>query len=332
MSPQGEEYPLQLSGEGSPSGTSRLLMLEEDEQSFTFVNIPQAPVPSLLRDFSAPVKLRHTWSANDLAVLMAHDSDSFMRWEAAQLLAQGEILSNVEWRANGVSMEVDGGLIDAIRMLLENSGFDLALVAEAIMLPGEDYLAEQMDIVDVDGIHTARKFVKTTLAGELEYLFQERYVSLDNSAVYDKSPASIARRSLKNTCLSYLLETRGGVALAEAQLAASDNMTDTLAALHGLVWAGASSAAAALSTFEQRWINDALVMDKWFAIQASKPGEATIDVVRTLMEHPAFSITNPNKVRSLIGAFAMANPTGFHAADGAAYRFHADRVIELDSL
>jgi len=332
LSPQGEEYPLQLSGEGSPSGTSRLLMLEEDEQSFTFVNIPQAPVPSLLRDYSAPVKLRHTWSANDLAVLMAHDSDSFMRWEAAQLLAQGEILSNVERCANGVSMEVDRGLIDAFRMLLENSGFDPALVAEAITLPGEDYLAEQMELVDVDGIHAARTFVKTTLATELKNLFQEKYLLLDNGAVYDKSPASIARRSLKNTCLSYLLETRGGVALAEAQLAASDNMTDTLAALHGLVWAGSSSAAAALSAFEQRWIDDALVMDKWFAIQASKPGEATIEVVRTLMEHPAFSITNPNKVRSLIGAFSMANPTGFHAANGAAYRFHADRVIELDSL
>ncbi|MCH8056315.1 MAG: aminopeptidase N [Proteobacteria bacterium] len=332
LSPQGEEYPLQLSGEDSPSGTSRLLMLEEDEQSFTFVNIPQAPVPSLLRDFSAPVKLRHTWSANDLAVLMAHDSDSFMRWEAAQLLAQGEILSNVERCANGVSMEVDRGLIDAFRMLLENSGFDPALVAEAITLPGEDYLAEQMELVDVDGIHAARTFVKTTLATELKSLFQEKYVLLDNGAVYDKSPASIARRSLKNTCLSYLLQTRGGVALAEAQLAASDNMTDTLAALHGLVWAGTSSAAAALSAFEQRWIDDALVMDKWFAIQASKPGEATIEVVRTLMEHPAFSITNPNKVRSLIGAFSMANPTGFHAANGAAYRFHADRVIELDSL
>ena len=332
LSRQGEEYPLQLSGEDLPSGTSRLLVLEEEEQSFTFVNIPQAPVPSLLRDYSAPVKLHYTWSANDLAVLMAHDSDSFMRWEAAQLLAQSEILSNVERCANDVSLDVDSGLIDAFRKLLENSGSDPAMVSVAIMLPGEDYLAEQMDIVDVDGIHTARKFVKTTLASELENLFQERYVSLHNSAVYDKSPASIARRSLKNTCLSYLLETRGGVALAEAQLAASDNMTDTLAALNGLVWAGASSAAAALSAFEQRWINDALVMDKWFAIQASKPGEATIDVVRTLMEHPAFSITNPNKVRSLIGAFAMANPTGFHAADGAAYRFHADRVIELDSL
>jgi aminopeptidase N len=332
LSPAGEEYPLQLSGEDSPSGTSRLLLLEEDKQSFTFENIPHMPIPSLLRDYSAPVKLRYTWSANELAVLMAHDSDSFMRWEAAQLLAQGEILSNVKRRANGSSMDVDRGLVEAFRTLLEDTGSDPALVTEAIMLPDEDYLAEQMDIVDVDGIHAARTFVKSTLASELFKLFQRRYVSLDNGAVYDKSPASIARRSLKNTCLSYLLETSSGEALAEAQLAASDNMTDTLAALNGLVRAGAPSAAAALSAFETRWKDDALVMDKWFAIQASRPGEKTIEVVRTLMEHPAFSITNPNKVRSLIGTFSMANPTGFHAADGSAYRFHADRVIELDSL
>jgi aminopeptidase N len=332
LSPAGEEYPLQLSGEDSPSGTSRLLLLEEDKQSFTFENIPHMPVPSLLRDYSAPVKLRYTWSANELAVLMAHDSDSFMRWEAAQLLAQGEILSNVKRRANGSSMDVDRGLVEAFRTLLEDTGSDPALVTEAIMLPDEDYLAEQMDIVDVDGIHAARTFVKSTLASELFKLFQRRYVSLDNGAVYDKSPASIARRSLKNTCLSYLLETSSGEALAEAQLAASDNMTDTLAALNGLVRAGAPSAAAALSAFEKRWKDDALVMDKWFAIQASRPGEKTVEVVRTLMEHPAFSITNPNKVRSLIGTFSMANPTGFHAADGSAYRFHADRVIELDSL
>jgi aminopeptidase N len=332
LSPAGEEYPLQLSGENSPSGTSRLLILEEDQQSFTFENIPQMPVPSLLRDFSAPVKLHYAWSVNDLAVLMACDTDPFMRWEAAQLLAQAEILSNVERRANGHSMAVGRGLIEAFGSLLDDTSSDLALVAETMTLPGEDYLAEQMDTVDVDGIHAARTFVKSTLARELKQRFRFRYASLDGSAAYDKSPASMARRCLKNTCLSYLLETGDGEALADAQLAASENMTDTLAALRSLVWAGAASAAAALSDFEQRWKDNALVMDKWFAIQATKPGAETIEVVRALMEHPAFSMTNPNKVRSLIGAFSMANPTGFHAADGAAYRFHADRVIELDAL
>ena len=253
LSPEGEEYPLQLIGEDKPSGTSRLLLLEEHNQSFTFVGIPQLPVPSLLRNFSAPIKLCYDWPANDLAVLMAHDSDSFMRWEAAQLLAQGQILSNVDRIRHGVPMDVDQCLVEAFRKLLEDSRADSALVAEAMMLPGEDYLAEQMDIVDVDGIHAARKFVKSTLAAELKDLFQQRYESLDHAEVYSKSPVSIARRGLKNVCLSYLLETKCGEALAEAQLAASDNMTDTLAALHGLVWAGASSAPAALSAFEQRW-------------------------------------------------------------------------------
>lgn len=332
LSPDGEEYALQLSGEESPSGISRLLVLDESEQSFTFENIPSKPVPSLLREFSAPVKLNYVWSDKDLAVLMAHDSDSFMRWEAAQLLAQGEILSNVKRHGNAAPMDVGLGLVDAYRVLLEDSESDPALVAEAIILPGEDYLGEQMDIVDVDGIHAARNYVKTTLATELQDLFLQRYGSLADGAVYDKSPASMAGRRLKNTCLSYLLETGAGVALADAQLGASDNMTDTLAALRGLVWAGARSAASALSAFEQRWKDDALVMDKWFAIQASRPGKETIEVVRALMKHPAFSITNPNKVRSLIGAFSMANPTGFHRVDGAGYRFHADRVIELEAL
>ena len=332
LSPDGEEYPLQLLDEDSPSGLSSLLLLEEEEQSFTFENIPQKPVPSLLRDFSAPVKLHYDWSANDLAVLMAHDSDAFMRWEAAQLLAQGEILSNVKRLGSGAAMEVDPGLTDAFRTLLQDDATDPALVTEAIMLPGEDYLAEQMSVVDVDGIHAAREFVKKSLATELQSLLLQRYEDLDDGSAYDKSHSSMARRSLKNACLSYLLETGGGVALAEAQLAASDNMTDTLAALRGLVWTGAPSAAASLSDFEQRWQNDALVMDKWFAIQASRPGKGTIEVVRALMDHPAFSITNPNKVRSLIGVFSMANPTGFNVADGSGYRFHADRVIELDAL
>ncbi len=142
----------------------------------------------------------------------------------------------------------------------------------------------------------------------------------------------MARRSLKNTCLSYLLETPRGEALAVAQLDASDNMTDSLAAIQGLVWHGSAVATRALAAFEDRWGEDALVMDKWFTMQAVVPGRETLDTVCKLMEHPAFSITNPNKVRALISVFAMLNPTGFHAADGAGYAFVADRVIELDSL
>jgi aminopeptidase N len=200
------------------------------------------------------------------------------------------------------------------------------------MLPDEDYLAQQMQVIDVDGIHAARQFVKSGLAAGLLEDLQARYEQCACQTPYDKSPDSMARRSLRNACLSYLLLTPGGIELAHTQLADSDNMTDTLAALQGLVRAAAPGAAAALSAFEERWRDDALVMDKWFMIQACVPGAATVARVRELMEHPAFSLTNPNKVRSLLGAFSTMNPTGFHANNGEGYRLHADQVIRLNAL
>jgi aminopeptidase N len=199
-------------------------------------------------------------------------------------------------------------------------------------LPDEDYLAEQMEVVDVDGIHAARKFIKRGLASALKTLFAERYSELNDGQPYQKSSKAMAGRALKNTCLSYLVETDAGESLATAQLESSDNMTDTLAAIKGLVLMESSKAGAALSEFESKWKADALVMDKWFMMQAIKPGPNTVNSVKELMQHPAFSIQNPNKVRSLIGVFSMLNPTGFHAADGSGYAFHADRVIELDRL
>ncbi len=332
VSQSGKEYPLRLPGENSASGTSRLLLLEKKSQSFTFTHIPDEPVPSLLRGFSAPVKLHYPWSVNDLTVLMAHDSDTFVRWEAAQLLAQGEILRNQKIRAKGGEMLLDQGLPDAFKALLEDQVTDPALLAEAMILPGEDYLAEQMDLIDIDGIHAARCHVKRGLVNALQPLFRARYEELATAEPYDQSSGSMARRSLKNVCLSYLQETADGTELAEEQLGKSDNMTDTLAALRGLVWVDSEAAGPALKAFEELWKDDALVMDKWFAIQASKPGGETVKTVRELLEHDAFSINNPNKVRSLIGTFAMMNPTGFHVIDGSGYSLLADQVIALDAL
>ena len=332
LSASGAELPLQLAGEDAPGPASRVLLLEQDAQSFTFVGIHANPVPSLLRGFSAPVKFEYPYTSNELAVLMAHDSDAFVRWEAAQLLAQREVLGNVERYAAGRDLQVAQQLVEAFRAVLTDEVSDPALIAEALLLPDEDYLAQQMKVIDVDGIHAARQFVKSELAAALADLFESRYRDCSVATAYDKSPASMARRSLRNVCLSYLLLTPGGFDLAEKQLAGSDNMTDTLAALQGLVRAGAPGAASALRTFESRWRKDALVMDKWFAIQACVPGDATVKRVRQLMEHPAFSITNPNKVRSLLGVFSTANPTGFHAGSGAGYRLHADQVIRLNAL
>ncbi|MDT8319258.1 MAG: aminopeptidase N [Xanthomonadales bacterium] len=332
LSSAGQELPLRLEGQQDVSPDAGLLLLEECEQRFVFADIPEEPVPSLLRNFSAPVKFEFAWSTADLALLMAHDSDSFMRWEAAQLLAQRQILANCERYAAGSTMRLEPALVEAFSQLLADTGSDPALLAEAMTLPGEEYLGGQLEIIDVDAVHAARKFVKSELANRLADAFRACYDALDGNQPHAKSPRSMARRSLKNTCLSYLLETPAGHRLAEAQLDVSDNMTDTLAALKGLAWSGAPAAKRALEAFEQQWQDDALVMDKWFSIQASVPGAPTVERVRELLGHPRFSITNPNKVRSLIGVFSMLNPTGFHAADGSGYRLHADQVLILNGL
>ncbi len=332
LTADGEELSLQLESETGAIKGTRLLVLEADEQVYKFINVPERPVPSLFRDFSAPVKVFYDYSPGQLAVLIAHDSDAFVRWDAAQRMAERAILEQCQCYANDQEMRLESSLLKAFQGILLDRQADPALLAEAMALPDEDYLAEQMEVVDVDGIHAARDFIRKELANGLKALFADRYGELNDGQAYDKSPKAMAGRALKNVCLSYLAETDAGESLVAAQLKASDNMTDTLAAIKGLVLMDSPLAEPALAEFETRWKADALVMDKWFTMQAAKPGPDTVNKVKGLMQHPAFSIQNPNKVRSLIGVFAMLNPTGFHTADGSGYAFHADRVIELDAL
>jgi len=327
----GAELPTRLDTGEVVEGT-RLLVLQDEEQRFTFIDVAEKPVPSLFRDYSAPVKILYDYTPSQLATLIAHDSDAFVRWDAAQRMAERAILELCDRHVNGQELMLDSSLLKAFRGILSDRAADPALLAEAMVLPDEDYLAEQMEVVDVDGIHLARRFIKKGLAGGLAPLFAKRYAELNDGLAYQKSSESMARRALKNVCLSYLGETGMGESLAAAQLESSDNMTDTLAAIGSLVQMESPKAAVALSDFECRWKNDALVMDKWFGIQAMQPGAETLETVKDLMRHPAFSIQNPNKVRSLLGVFSMLNPTGFHRSDGAGYEFHADRVIELDRL
>jgi len=327
----GRELPTQLETGDRKEGT-RLLVMEDEEQQYTFVDVAKKPVPSLFRDYSAPVKISYDYTPAQLAILIAHDSDAFVRWNAAQRMAESAILELCERHSQGQELTLDASLLKAFRGILTDRAADPALLAEAMVLPDEEYLAEQMEVVDVDGIHAARRFIKRELAGSLEALFAERYTELNDGRAYQKTSQEMARRALKNTCLAYLVETGKGESLATAQLESSDNMTDSLAAIKGLVQMKSPKAAVALSAFESKWKNDALVMDKWFSIQAMQPGAETLGTVKALMQHPAFSIQNPNKVRSLLGVYSMLNPTGFHRTDGAGYAFHADRVIELDRL
>ncbi len=327
----GRSLPLRLAGEDAARGTTRVLMLEEAEQTFVFEDVAEPPVPSLLRDFSAPVKVHYDFSADALAVLIASDPDPFTRWEAAQRLSQAAILEQVGRFGRSEAMELSEPLVRAFRGLLNDDSADPALVAESLALPDEDYLAEQSGRVDVDAIHSAREFVRRRLALALEQEFMKAYQRFDDGRDYDKAPQAMAGRALKGVALSYLALTPAGASLARRQLAASDNMTDSLAAMRALVLNDLPGASEALADFEARWQGDALVMDKWFVMQAVKPGHATVKQVKTLTGHPEFSLRNPNKVRALIGAFAMLNPTGFHAPDGSGYRFVADQVISLNA-
>jgi aminopeptidase N len=332
LSASGEQIPLQLQGEASASGTSRILQLDKAQHEFVFENVSTEPVPALLRDFSAPVKLHYDYSAAQLAVLMQHDPDAFVRWQAAQELAEKALLENVRRLAAGEELQLDPNLEAAFRALLENQQTDPALLAEAMYLPAEDYLGERMAVVDVDGIHAARQFTRKALAMQLRELFRAVYDRLNHGAPYDNSASAMAGRSLKNVCLSYLVEIDGGDQLALQQFNTCDNMTDSMSALVAMVYSGSELAAGVLQQFEQRWADEALVMDKWFSLQATQPGSDAVQRVERLRDHPAFSLGNPNRVRSVVGAFAMSNPTGFHVRSGAGYSWLADRVIELNRI
>ena len=331
IDPAGREMPLQLEGEErAHAAATRMLELQEREQQFRFIDVEQPPVPSLLRGLSAPVKVQYDYSAEELMFLMRYDSDDFNRWDAAQSLAQRIILGLV----NGAISKVPQGFIDAMAHVLEDRQSDKALLAEVLTLPSESYLGDLMATVDVAGIHAAREQVRQVLASALKDRLLAIYRQNREEGGYKIEHAAIARRALKNTCLGYLAQLDDDEArqLCLAQFSSGNNMTDVMAALTALTHSDGDERSEALAAFEARWRGDPLVMDKWFAVQAVSKRPKTLDEVKSLMRHPAFSMRNPNKVRSLIGAFCSANLIGFHKVDGSGYRFLADRVLELDPL
>ncbi|MCF6283454.1 MAG: aminopeptidase N [Candidatus Polarisedimenticolaceae bacterium] len=309
---------------------NQMLELTERESHFSFNGIEQKPVPSLLRGFTAPVKVSYDYSDDELMFLMRHDSDEFNRWEVAQTLAQRIILGMVD---NGLSA-LPQGFVDAIRAVLQDGESDKALLAEVLAMPSESYLGDQMAVVDVEGIHKAVEHVRSELARALKEPLLALYNENQEEGGFDIEQSSIARRALKNCCLGYLMQHDDADIQQRCfeQFSSATNMTDVMAALTLLSHQACDQRELALAAFEKQWADDPLVMDKWFAVQAISKRPEALDEVIKLMEHPAFSIKNPNKVRSLIGAFCSANLTGFHTADGRGYRFLADRVLELDRL
>ena len=335
---RGKELPLQLADESSPAATSRVLSVTESQQTFTFTGLTEQPLPSLLRGFSAPVKLHFAYSRDQLMFLMQHDSDGFNRWEAGQQLAVQVLQDLIGQHQRGEALVMDQRLVQALRSVLGNEQLDQAMVAEMLSLPGEAYLTEISDVADVEAIHAAREFARKQLADSLYDALWARYQAnreVSKTTPYVPQASHFARRALQNIALSYLMLTGKPEVLAAAleQFEHSDNMTERLTALAVLVNSPfEAEKAQALASFAEHFKDNPLVMDQWFSVQAGSTLPGGLKRVRELMEHPAFNIKNPNKVRALMGAFAGQNLINFHAADGSGYRFLADIVIQLNGL
>ena len=331
---RGRELPLHLAGEKSARGSQATLLVTGSENIFVFAGVPAKPVPSLLRGFSAPVILDYEYSDAELALLLEYDSDDFNRWEAGQRLFLRILIGLAHKAAANQPLAVPAGAVGAFRQVLIDPRLDAAFKTEALTLPSEAYLFEQMPEADPQAIHTARVFMRRTLAGKLKAELKKAYLANAVKGRYSPDPKSAGKRSLQGLALALLMELGEGSTrrLAAAGFENAANMTDRMNALGAVMLVDAPERAAALDAFYARFRDQALVVDKWLALQAGARGPHTLARVRALLDHEAFSIRNPNKVRALIGTFCAANPACFHAADGSGYRFWAERVVELDAI
>ncbi|HEX5057093.1 MAG TPA: aminopeptidase N [Gammaproteobacteria bacterium] len=304
------------------------------EQTFTFTDVPSKPVPSLLRGFSAPVKLRHDYSDHDLCLLMAHDSDSFNRWDAGQQYALRVLLRLLAARQSGQPVKVDDQFIAAFETTLRAEDADPGLVAEILTLPAERYIADQVESVDPQNIHQTRETLRGRLAATLGPLLRQRYDELRDDGPFSAEPEAMARRRLRNVCLDYLMQAgkTDAIELCLIQYRAARNMTDKLAAFAALCDVPGELRNDVIQDFHDQYRNDTLVLDKWFGIQALSRLPDTLERVKALQQHPAFSLKNPNKVRALIATFCLANPARFHDPSGKGYELLFDTIVALDRI
>ena len=333
----GCDMPLQLEGEESVGANTRVLELTDAQQTFRFVNVKEKPVPSLLRNFSAPVILRYDYSDEDLVFLMAHDSDPFNRWEAGQRFATLRMLDLIRQVQDGAVLDdlayPEAALCEAFRKILTDRSLDASFREVALTLPSETMLSEQVDVIDPQTIHAVRQFLRRRLAGALRDEWFSAYEESQTDGPYSPDAVSAGKRGFKNLALGYLIEVDDEEAhyCAQSQYDLASNMTDRVAALAALVNSSAPGREVALDHFYNEFKDEALVVDKWFSLQAMSR-TTDVGVVQKLMQHPAFTLKNPNRARSLIFSFCNGNPSAFHAADGSGYEFWADQVIALNAL
>jgi len=310
------------------------LDLTEQTQSFVFAQVSSQPTVSILRGFSAPVKLDMPRSLEEWAFLLQYDKDSFNRWEAGQELSSTVIFELIDAINQGKELVIPTVFMDSFEAILTQEWQDLSYLACLLILPTENYLAEQMAVIDVDAIHQAREFVKQQLATKFQQQFSDLYTVNHQGETGGLVAEAMERRKIKNVCLDYLsqLENTESYQRANVQFDNAKTMTDQIAALAAIVNSKNPEKESYLQQFYQQWQDEALVIDKWFTLQATSSQEGTIGCVQRLLQHTAFDLRNPNRVRSLVGAFSQANPKHFHAANGQGYHFLADQVIALNSL
>jgi len=326
----GHDLPLVLDGRPLDRG---VLELTEPSRSFVFAGIAELPIPSLNRGFSAPVKLSLPIAPDDLRFLAAHDSDSFNRWQAVQTLAMSLLTENVAALRRGAPARENDGLMAALGAILGDTELEPAFVALTLAPPSETDIAREIGRdVDPDAIYGARRHLRAAIGDGVGAALANTYRRMITPGPYQPDAESAGRRALKNICLGFLAATEDSqaIALAFAQYQSADNMTDRMAALEILALYDRPERARALEDFYARYADDPLIIDKWLALQAAIPEPATLERVRALTSHPAFSMANPNRVRSLIGSFAQVNHTQFNRLDGAGYSFVADIVLALD--
>ncbi len=331
---QGIEIPLQLQGEAIANETMRVLDITQASQEFVFIGITKKPIPSLLRGFSAPVKLHYAYTTEQLQHLLTHDADSFSRWEAGQLLAVRVLQGLIADVQAGRPLALDPAFIAIYRQLLQTQGLDQTYQAYLLLLPSQAYLADLMEKVDPLAIYQAHDFVMRQLGQQLRQDWLAVYMKAHSQQPYVYNTAESGKRTLKNTCLQYLLADADQQAQQSCieQYYQANNMTDKAAALANMVHIDSEERSKMIEDFYQHYRQDALVLDKWFTLQAISTLPNALTRVKTLLQHDAFSIKNPNKVRALIGEFSRSNPVNFHLRDGTGYQFLTEQVIAIDKL
>ncbi|EGR1568872.1 aminopeptidase N [Vibrio parahaemolyticus] len=322
---KGQVIPLIINGES----VHNVLDIKQDKQTFVFENVADQPVPSLLREFSAPVKLEYDYSDAELIFLMKHATNDFARWDASQMLLAKYIRQNVTNVQTGSEVQLSEDLIDAFRGVLLDENLEPAFIAQVFSLPSINEITGWYKQIDVDAVDTVLNSITVSLSAALEDELSATYHTL-KQAEYTIDHAAIGKRALRNQCLQFLAHTDKGNTLVKAQYEAANNMTDTIAAMSAANSAQLECREELMADYSDKWKHDGLVMDKWFALQGSNPAEDALEKVKATMNHEAFSLKNPNRTRSLIGSFLAANPVRFHDKSGSGYQFAGEILRQLN--